>query len=256
MPDKDLKADIERILATLVQSFADEGRAREVALLALSRQRITQTSYDNWDGGQYGYTVYLEVPGHLYAQVGKGREEIERCLKDRGNDLTRMYPSDHFDGFELVPELADDPDWREKAKTWVTGQGVNNQGRVRSDNLAPRMVDGLLFRSQPEINLYRALKAAGVSFAPLPVFVRGGQTYKRIEPDFVIIKDGIVMVVEVDGDTVHRETPREAHDRLTMLAHEGVHVERVNAAECETADLARQCAAKILRLIEKLKTNK
>ena len=41
-----------------------------------------------------------------------------------------------------------------------------------------------------------------------------------------------------------------------MLTHEGVRVERVNAKECETPDLAKACAVKILRVIEKLKTNK
>lgn len=85
----------------------------------------------------------------------------------------------------------------------MTGQGVTNQGRARSDNLAPRMWDGLLFRSQQEINLYRALKSQAVSFAPLPVFVRGGTTYQRVEPDFLVIKDSIVLIVEVDGDTIH-----------------------------------------------------
>lgn len=73
---------------------------------------------------------------------------------------------------------------------WLRGEGITNQGRVRSDNIAARAFDGLLFRSQPEINLYGALKAAGVSFAPLPVFVRGGHDYRRIEPDFIIVKDG------------------------------------------------------------------
>ncbi len=68
--------------------------------------------------------------------------------------------------------------------------------------------------SAPEIELYRALKAIGVTFAPLPVFVRGGKQYKRIEPDFVIIKDGIVMIVEVDGVAFHNESPQEAHERL------------------------------------------
>jgi very-short-patch-repair endonuclease len=103
----------------------------------------------------------------------------------------------------------------------------------------------LLFRSAPE-----------VTFAPLPVFVRGGKQYKRIEPDFVIIKDGIVMIVEVDGVAFHNESPQEAHDRLTMLVHEGVHVERVNAKECETPESAKRCAEKILGIITKLKTNK
>jgi hypothetical protein len=159
--------------------------------------------------------------------------------------------------FIIVPELPEDDRWREKAKSWVDGKGVSNQGRARSDNVAPLMCDGLLFRSPHEINLYRALRAVGVSFAPLPVFVRGGRTYRRIEPDFVILKDGIVMIVEVDGDTVHRESPQEAHDRVTMLLHEGAHVERVNATkECATAEQARACATKILSVIEKLKVNR
>jgi hypothetical protein len=79
-----------------------------------------------------------------------------------------------------------------------------------------------LFRSPPEIHLYKALKQQGVSFAPLPVFIKGGKSYQRIEPDFFIIMNGVMMVVEVDGDTVHQETPAEAHDRTTMLLHEGV----------------------------------
>ena len=41
-----------------------------------------------------------------------------------------------------------------------------------------------------------------------------------------------------------------------MLVHEGVHVERVNAKECETAEAAKECAKKILAVINKLKTNK
>ena len=118
------------------------------------------------------------------------------------------------------------------------------------------MCDGLLFRSQPEIHFYKALKALGVSFAPLPVFIRGGEAYRRIEPDFVIIKDGVVLIVEIDGDTVHQESPLDAHNRTMMLVHEGVHVERVNAKECETAEAAKECAKKILAVINKLKTNK
>jgi len=117
-------------------------------------------------------------------------------------------------------------------------------------------MDGLLFRSQPEIFLYKTLKSSGVSFAPLPVFIRGGESYKRIEPDFFIVKDGITMVVEVDGDTVHQESPAEAHARTTMLAHEGVHIERVKASECETQELANTCAKKILQIIEKLKVSR
>lgn len=78
-----------------------------------------------------------------------------------------------------------------KLKSWLTGNNINNQGRVRSDNIATRASDGLLFRSQPEIFFYKALKSLGVPFAPLPVFVKGVESYGRIEPDFFIVKDGL-----------------------------------------------------------------
>lgn len=127
------------------------------------------------------------------------------------------FPNDRLSEVKIIPAVVEDPQWREKAAAWLTGSKVSNQGRVRSNNVAPLTVDGLLFRSQPEIHLYRALKALGVSFAPLPVFVRGGESYSRIEPDFVVVHAGITMIVEVDGDTVHQETPAEAHARTSML---------------------------------------
>jgi hypothetical protein len=105
---------------------------------------------------------------------------------------------------------------------------------VRSANIAARQYDGLLFRSDEEVNLYRAFKALGVRFAPMPVFVRGGNSYRRIEPDFVVVKGGMVAVIEVDGK--HQESPVEAHDRTPMLVHEGAHVERVRASDCSTLE--------------------
>ena len=78
---------------------------------------------------------------------------------------------------------------------------------MRSDNVAPYEVDGLLFRSQPEINLYRALKDRSISFAPLPVFIRGGDYAAELEPDFVILHRGQVLVVELDGSSSTTKRP-------------------------------------------------
>jgi hypothetical protein len=253
---KGLKADLEKVLATMARLYSDEGAAREVAILALSAATIRQTDYDNWNGGQYGYTIYLEVPDHLYHQLGDEVAAIESSFTERANQVTRLYEDEWVQAFTLATQLTADEDWREKAKAFLTGKGVTNQGRARSDNVAPLMCDGLLFRSHQEINLYRALKARGITFAPLPVFIRGGETYRRIEPDFVLFKDGVMMVVEVDGDTVHRETPLEAHYRTTMLVHEGAHVERVGAKDCETPEKAGECAARLLGLLNKLKASR
>jgi very-short-patch-repair endonuclease len=92
-----------------------------------------------------------------------------------------------------------------------------------------------------------------VSFAPLAVFVRGGKDYQRIEPDFVILKSGVCLVVEIDGDTYHQETPAEAHARTTMLQHEGASIERYPSTECDTPERATRLAKRIVQVIEKIK---
>ena len=202
------------------------------------------------------YTVYIQLPQALYSQLRGTQEELEAEFRERATEITRLYDSEWIEEFVVSAELVEDPKWRDRAKAWVTGQGVTNQGRVRSDNLAPRECEGLLFRSQEEINLFRALRTRGVAMAPLAVFVRGdGQTYRRIEPDFLLIKRGVVMVVEVDGP-VHRESPQVASERLTMLSREGVHVERVSASECRDKERATACAERLLGIMEKLRGNK
>ena len=201
-------------------------------------------------------TLYFHVPPNIYNQLTANREAIEKSILDEIQPIIRPYAKDVLRGVEITPLLAAEQGWQDKANAWLNGQGIDSSGRVRSDNIASKSVDGLLFRSEPEINLYKALKALGITFAPLPVFIRGGQEYRRIEPDFVAIKDGIVLVIEVDGDTVHLETPAEAHARTTMLVHEGAYLERLKASECATPEAAQACARKLMTILAKLKATR
>ncbi|HEX8213050.1 MAG TPA: hypothetical protein VF584_22940 [Longimicrobium sp.] len=219
----------------------------------MAEPELIVTGYDNYDGGVEILTLYLKLPTEIYARLFRRREEIEKSILPMLHPLINSYPGYWAAGASICAAQTPPANWRELAKAWLAGEGTNNQGRVRSDNIASRTCDGLLFRSQPEIHLYRALKSAGVSFAPLPVFVRGGQEYRRIEPDFVIVQNGLIAVVEVDGDTVHQETPVEAHTRTTMLVHEGAHVERVRASDCDTAQKAERCAATILATLARIR---
>lgn len=251
----DFSVDPEPLFSTVARLLATEGFAREVAILATAKINVRQTGYgQNWGEERYLYTIYLQVPPWLYSQISTILDECGQRIIEKAQIVLRPFLSDNIlENVTISPQLTPDENWREKALAWASGENVNNQGRVRSDNLPSRVQDGLLFRSQPEINLYMALKALGVSFAPLPVFVRGGDSYKRIEPDFVIVKEGIVMVVEVDGDTVHTESPSEADNRTSMLKHEGVRIERVNASECETREKANQCAKRIMKAVQDYK---
>ncbi len=249
--------ELEALLATTARLLFAEGATREVALLANSEASIRDYLQEN----SYGETwntccLNLVIPGWLYSQISHVRNECERNIEKKLNEITPRYSDIRINEIEITPVINAGENWRDKAKKLLAGEGVTNQGRVRSDNIPSKQVDGLLFRSEQEIFLYKALKSYGVSFAPLPVFIRGGESYKRIEPDFVIVKSGVIMVVEVDGDTVHHETPAEAHARTTMLVHEGVYLERVKASECSSQELANTCAKRILQIIERYKASR
>ena len=252
-PSRRLINDIEALLATSARLFASEGSLREVAILANAEPSI------DWCGENFGqniYHLYLQVPDSLYSQFSDDIKGCENLILEKARILLKPYPDDDLAYLSISPILSADEEWREKSKNLVIGKGVNNQGRVRSDNIPSITVDGLFFRSQNEVLFYKALKSLGVSFAPLPVFIRGGEEYRRIEPDFVIVKNGVVLVVEVDGDTVHKETPAAAHDRTTMLAYEGAYIERIPASECKTQEQANACAKRMLQVIDKIKSSK
>ena len=256
MNEKQYTTNPEPLLHALARLFASDGAAIEVAILTYSMPEIGEPYYDNWNGGTDHYTITLHIPLKLFTQIESRIDEIESRLSERLGLFNDREYSDQISAIKLRPAVVDDPEWRAKAQAWLYGKGVNNQGRVRSDNVAPLSADGLLFRSRQEINLYRALKSKGVSFAPLPVFVRGGNEYQRLEPDFVVVYQGVIAVVEVDGDTVHIESPAEAHARTSALQHEGIVIERIRAAECETLSLANEAADKLLGNLLKLKTTR
>lgn len=249
-------ANPDSVLGTLARLFAADGSAREVAVLTYSTPEIVETHFDNWNGGVCYYSLLLHVPINLYPQIEASKEELLASIRDKIQVFLQGNEHEILSSISIVPAVVDDPQWREKAAAWLSGSRISNQGRVRSDNVAPLTQDGLLFRSRPEIHIYIALKETGISFAPLPVFIRGGDTYSRIEPDFVLIHKGITMVLEVDGDTVHTETPAEAQARTRTLQHEGVHVERIAASECDTPQKAKEAVGKILKAFQKIKDSK
>ena len=125
--------------------------------------------------------------------------------------------------------------------------GITNQGRAHSQNVAGIEHQGLRFRSQPEVQLYEALVQAGYLFAPLPVFVhkKPDGTFRRCEPDFVLVRYGIWAVVEVDGEGYHHETPSQAYERLESFEDQAARVIRVTANIASGPQWAQHVVAKI-----------
>lgn len=253
LPVKDFMLATARLLAA-------RGLREEVRVIAAQATLPTPSlfNFDNWDGGQWGWRVDLTVPVDSFqalqpadretmeSRIGGAMAEVLKCFDGHTVDLVRITMR--------IPSAP--PEWQKRALAWADGAGTTNQGRARSTNIAPLEEDGLLFRSHPEIFLYRALKRSGLAVAPLPVFIQGGDSYRRLEPDFVIVHAGRVMVVEVDGETFHTEAPVDAHERLVPLSREGVYTERVRASDCDSDAKASECVTHLVSVLKKLVANR
>ena len=184
--------------------------------------------------------VYFQ-PG-LYALLDENHELYDACQKIQ-HITNRILPKGHaISSVEPAIQLSSPP------------SDVTNQGRGNSKNPATYEHDGLFFRSPPEIELYKALVDLGLPIMPLPVVICRGAKKFRIEPDFVIIQQGRIFVVEVDGYHTHNERPVVARERVEHLEDEGVQVIRVRAEECrgpvQAAQLAKTIKSKIERRLK------
>jgi hypothetical protein len=249
--DTDFPIAENKFLGSVSELLSLRGETMEVAILSLGAIGIEFEKSDNWNGGTYEWNLLAQIPATLYARLT--RNEINASESKIRNTANELTSDGHYIGkCDITPVMASRENWREEMIAWLRGEGINNQGRVRSDNVAFRQEDGLLFRSMPEIHLYRALKKSGLTFAPLAVFLKGGSDYQRIEPDFVIFKDKVLMVVEVDGDTVHQESPAVADERIRIFKYEGAFIERILASKCDTAEKAKASVDHLVQVLARI----
>lgn len=110
--------------------------------------------------------------------------------------------------------------------------------------------EGLWFRSGAEVAIAEALDRADVLFAP-NASVRLGITQDHranVEPDFLIVADGEVGVLEVDGPWHTPATAHAEHERDRRFREHGVAVvERFGSDEC--SGIPDDVVARFLRLL-------
>lgn len=228
---------LDDFLSSVVDALKVRGDSRAITAIVESECHFHLW---NCDFGIDYWRLLVTLPVHFFHALSDDeRKATEEAITEVGTPFFVSTPSDMLDSVILAPKVsAATENWREEAIRFIKGEGVTNQGRVRSDNIASKQHRGLLFRSKAEITLFEALTRAKLAVSPLPVFVRIGKSYNRLEPDFIVIYKGMTFVVEVDGDTFHKELPAEADKRLVPLTYEGVEVRRIRAAELGSDEAA------------------
>jgi len=119
IPDK-----TEAIVRNLARLYALKNQPSVVELLVRSSVKIVQSSYDNWNGGTYGYTLNLHAPAHLYSAIEERIPELERELFERATPLLRGFENERLESIVITLELEADESWRDNAAKWLAQQNV------------------------------------------------------------------------------------------------------------------------------------
>jgi hypothetical protein len=256
MPEEDtFKEKFDIILAAAARILTNVRRMDEANILVHARITIHQTQWD-------GMCIWLHLPIDVMTQLKDKAHDIEMCIRDAMYEAASSVIFIEDNNFGLSINLKHDceggytEEWRQEIKSVISGESVTNQGRAHSKNIAAIQHHNLLFRSRAEVNFFDAAVKRGLALAPLPVFVQTDRTQRRTEPDFIIIKDGIFLIVELDGNEFHRETPVAAQERLAFLTQEGAQLYRIESGQCKTMPGAEMCANKVLAYIDKIKSHR
>lgn len=104
----------ETIIALTARYYGRQKREGLQRILANARYWVQEeTSYDNWDGGQYGHTVHLEVPVAVFEEVAPQTADVEQEICKDLNEFAKI-PGEFI--AEVIIEVNDDVSlegWRE-----------------------------------------------------------------------------------------------------------------------------------------------
>jgi hypothetical protein len=226
--------------------------ARHVELISQGIAGVLRHSHlDVWDEPDRSYEDYalagvmdteiaqqyalLHARPVAHVTVERDTGAYETLIDDYELTLRALREEIHgLEGFEVVEADEDvlpsqDPDAAVRMHEW----------------------NGMWFRSYSEVCIAKALDRANVVFVPNAT-ARLGITQdhrERREPDFLIVADGNVGVLEVDGPPWHQpERADEHHERDRRLREHRIMVERYSANRCR--EMPDDVVADFLRLLK------
>ena len=92
-------------LVYTVTEIAKADNVNDIVDLILNSQiTISQTDYDNWNGGMYGYTVHIAVDVKTFIRIKDQLESIETSLLDRFTIATRHLENENVSRVSIVPK--------------------------------------------------------------------------------------------------------------------------------------------------------
>lgn len=94
--------DRTRIVALLMRKLELKGLHDAARILSAGDTDIVEEGYDNWNGGQYYYTFYIDIPIELFVEFEERLPEFEEVLLSEVKSLRRgSESSEHITGVTI-----------------------------------------------------------------------------------------------------------------------------------------------------------
>lgn len=107
-----LPREIERFVASLAQVYKNNKQELPQRLLANAAVTLEEYSYDNLDGGQYGFLLHLQVPDTIFSEIINKKDKYEADIRQNLNSLIST-PQEFVGAVSIEMRLVEDENWRE-----------------------------------------------------------------------------------------------------------------------------------------------
>jgi hypothetical protein len=96
--------EFQSLLYTVTEIAKADGADDIVGLLTNSQVTIQQTDYDNWNGGTYGYTIYICVDVKTFINYRDKIEDIEKAVDRRFSLAIRHLDNEQISRVSIIPK--------------------------------------------------------------------------------------------------------------------------------------------------------
>ncbi|MGE9312242.1 hypothetical protein ACLOAU_11365 [Niabella sp. CJ426] len=99
--------EFQSLLSTVTEIAKADGAEDMIDLLTNSQITIQQTDYDNWNGGLYGYTIYICVDVKTFINHRDNIEHIEKDIDSRFSLAIRHLDNEQISRVSIIPKSYD-----------------------------------------------------------------------------------------------------------------------------------------------------
>lgn len=100
-------SEFENLLHTVTEIAKADGEEDIVGLLTNSQITIQETDYDNWNGGTYGYTIYICIDVKTFINFRDRIEDVEKAIESRFSLAIRHIENERISTVSIIPRSYD-----------------------------------------------------------------------------------------------------------------------------------------------------